>query len=63
VADDLSKDIARKVVQRLERSQKPLVVNISNRHFHCTQEVFEKLFGAGKKPTKLRDLIQPGQFA
>lgn len=61
--EDLSKDITQKVMQRLERSKKPLLVNISNRHFHCTQEVFEKLFGAGKKPTKLRDLVQPGQFA
>jgi putative phosphotransacetylase len=63
MAEDLSKQIAQKIVQRLERSQKPIIVNISNRHFHCTQDVFEKLFGAGKKPAKLRDLIQPGQFA
>ncbi|HOW27955.1 MAG TPA: phosphate propanoyltransferase [Elusimicrobiota bacterium] len=50
-------------MQRADRSKKPIVVNVSNRHFHCTQEVFEKLYGAGKKPTKKKDLLQPGQFA
>lgn len=40
-----------------------VIVNISNRHFHCTAETFAKLFGAGKSPTKLKDLIQPGQYA
>jgi propanediol utilization protein len=63
MAEDLSREITEKVLQRVERSKKPIVVNISNRHFHCTQATFEKLFGAGKTPTKLRDLIQPGQYA
>ncbi|HRY30761.1 MAG TPA: PduL/EutD family phosphate acyltransferase, partial [Elusimicrobiota bacterium] len=63
MAEDLSRDITQKIIQRLDRSQKPIVTNVSNRHFHCTQPTFEKLFGAGKKPAKLRDLVQPGQFA
>lgn len=63
MTEDLSQRIADKIVQRAERAKKPIVVNISNRHFHCTKATFEKLFGAGKTPTKLRDLLQPGQFA
>lgn len=50
-------------MQRIEREKYPIIVNISNRHFHCRQETFEKLFGKGAQPTKLRDLVQPGQFA
>ena len=44
-------------------NKEPIIVNISNRHWHSTEETFEKLFGPGKTPTKIRDLIQPGQFA
>lgn len=40
-----------------------LVVNISARHMHVTQEHLEILFGAGAKLTVLRDLYQEGQFA
>jgi putative phosphotransacetylase len=41
----------------------PIIVNISNRHWHCTPEVFEQLFGKGTQPTNIRNLIQPGQYA
>lgn len=50
-------------MQRIDREKKPFIVNISNRHWHCTQETFEKLFGKGAQPTNIRDLVQPGQFA
>ncbi len=50
-------------MQRIDREKKPIIVNISNRHWHCTKETFEKLFGPGAQPTNIRDLIQPGQFA
>ena len=50
-------------MQRIEREKKPIIVNISNRHWHCTRETFEILFGKNTKPTNIRDLIQPGQFA
>lgn len=63
MADDLAREITEKLMLRSDREKKPVVVNISNRHWHCTQETFEKLFGAGAKPTNIRDLIQPGQFA
>ncbi len=41
----------------------PLVVNVSARHMHVTQENLEILFGAGAKLTKLKDLYQQGEFA
>jgi len=41
----------------------PLVVNVSARHVHVTQEHLEILFGAGSKLTKMKDLYQQGEFA
>ena len=41
----------------------PLVVNVSARHMHISQENLEILFGAGAKLTKLKDLYQEGEFA
>ena len=45
-------------------SNKPnLVVSISARHIHLTDEHVEKLFGAGKKLTPEKGLYQDGFFA
>ncbi len=41
----------------------PLVINVSARHMHVTQEDLEILFGTGAKLTKLKDLYQEGEFA
>lgn len=41
----------------------PLVVNVSARHAHVTQQDLEILFGPGSKLSKLKDLYQPGEFA
>jgi len=40
-----------------------LVVNISARHVHISQEHLEKLFGPGSQLTVYRWLYQPGEFA
>jgi propanediol utilization protein len=40
-----------------------LVVNISARHVHVTQEDLERLFGAGAKLSVYRQLYQDGEFA
>src|SRR5947208_15964162 len=40
-----------------------LVVNISARHCHVTQEDLERLFGKGHKLTPYRQLYQDGFFA
>mgnify|MGYP001129102484 CR=1 FL=1 len=44
-------------------NQKKIPIALSNRHLHLSQEDLEKLFGAGYKLTKLKDLKQPGQYA
>ena len=41
----------------------PLVVNVSARHCHLTQEAVEALFGAGHKLTPMKWLYQEGQYA
>jgi hypothetical protein len=38
-------------------------INVSARHLHINQEHLELLFGPGSGLTKLRDLVQPGEFA
>lgn len=55
--------IVKKIMQRLDRANKPIICNVSNRHFHLTSQHFEKLFGPAKTPTNIRNLVQPGQFA
>lgn len=41
----------------------PLVVNISARHCHVTQDALETLFGKGAQLTVHRELYQQGHFA
>lgn len=41
----------------------PLVVNISARHCHLTQEHVEVLFGKGRTLTPMKDLYQDGYYA
>jgi len=40
-----------------------LVVNISARHVHLTQEAVERLFGPGEQLKPMRPLYQEGEFA
>ncbi len=56
---------AREAVQRTrpDGGSNPLVVNVSARHAHVTQEDLETLFGPGTVLTKHRDLYQEGEFA
>ena len=58
------------VYQRLGRNlppaaegPNPLVVNVSARHCHLTQEAVEALFGKGHTLTPMKWLYQEGQFA
>ena len=41
----------------------PLVVNVSARHVHISDEDLQILFGPGAKLTKFKDLYQEGEFA
>lgn len=38
-------------------------IGISNRHIHLSQQDLETLFGKGYQLTKMKELMQPGQFA
>jgi putative phosphotransacetylase len=52
-----------KPLPRAASAPNPLVVNISARHCHLTQEAVEILFGKGHKLTVHKWLYQEGQFA
>lgn len=59
----------RGLIQRLilaelaRRGQRYVPVMSSNRHCHLSQPDVERLFGPGYRLTKMRDLVQPGQYA
>lgn len=40
-----------------------IMVEVSARHIHLTEEDVEKLFGSGHKLTKKKELSQPGEYA
>lgn len=52
-----------KTLPRLASAPNPLVVNVSARHCHLTQETVEILFGKGGTLTPFKWLYQEGQFA
>lgn len=39
-----------------------VIIEVSAKHVHLSSEDVERLFGAGKKLTRKRDLSQPGQY-
>ncbi len=53
--------VTRRFAPRVDEPE--LVVNISARHMHITQEHLEILFGAGAKLSVLKELRQEGEFA
>jgi len=48
---------------RAAQAPNPLLVNVSARHCHLTQEAVEALFGPGHKLTPMKGLYQDGQYA
>lgn len=52
-----------KPLPRLAQAPNPLVVNVSARHCHLTQEAVEALFGKGHQLQVHKWLYQEGQFA
>lgn len=52
-----------KGLPRAASGPNPLVVNVSARHCHLTQEAVEALFGPGHRLTPMKWLYQDGQFA
>src|SRR6185295_2544311 len=52
-----------KALPRPATAPNPLVVNVSARHCHLTQDAVEALFGKGRQLTVHKWLYQDGQFA
>lgn len=68
VKTDEELSIAKQTAALVEQHQavknpRPIPIAISARHLHLDAATFEKLFGEGATPTRLRDISQPGQFA
>jgi putative phosphotransacetylase len=66
--DDLRSVVERMVREAVEgrvpvAGVRSVPINISARHMHVSQQHLEVLFGPGAVLTKLRDLMQPGEFA
>ena len=61
---ELQGAVQRVILTELARLGEAFVpVASSNHHIHLSQADVEALFGAGHKLTRMRDLVQPGQFA
>ncbi|MCG1013017.1 phosphate propanoyltransferase [Tepidanaerobacter sp. GT38] len=67
---DISKELVGKVVctvlSQLKDEERPkleIIVNVSARHVHLSQEHLEILFGKNHTLTPIRELMQPGEFA
>ena len=52
-----------KPLPRIASGQSPLVVNVSARHCHLTEDAVEQLFGKGHKLTPGKALYMDGQYA
>ncbi|MDQ7822133.1 MAG: phosphate propanoyltransferase [Candidatus Eremiobacteraeota bacterium] len=69
----MEEELIRKIVEKVVRevqgrevctsSGDPIPINISNRHVHMRRDDLEALFGKGFELTRMRDLMQPGEFA
>lgn len=58
--------IVKEVMAKLKdqpQQKREVVCNVSARHIHLSQAHVEALFGEGYQLTKLKDLMQPGQYA
>ncbi len=55
--------LVREVVGEFLNTGQVIPISVSARHMHITQEHLEQLFGPGSQLTKMKDLLQPGEFA
>lgn len=61
---ELRSIVERIILSELAKAGEPFVpVMSSNHHAHLSQRDVEALFGPGYQLTKMRDLVQPGQYA
>lgn len=57
-------EVVKRVIEKVKAQKlREVVINVSARHVHLSQEHLEVLFGKGYKLTPLRELMQPGEFA
>ena len=63
VRDILVRRLVNGTAPRQPSKPNPLVVNISARHCHLTEEHVEVLFGKGRTLTPIKDLYQEGYYA
>ena len=60
----MTRDMREQVEQAVRAVTDRLIpINVSARHLHINQEHLQILFGPESRLTKLRDLVQPGEFA
>jgi hypothetical protein len=55
--------LVREAVSEFLNSGHAIPISVSARHMHITQEHLEQLFGPGTQLSKMKDLLQPGEFA
>lgn len=55
--------LVREAVTEFLNNGHAIPISVSARHMHITQEHLEQLFGPGSQLTKMKDLLQPGEFA
>lgn len=55
--------LVREAVNEFLNNGHVIPISVSARHMHITQEHLEQLFGPGSQLTKMKDLLQPGEFA
>jgi propanediol utilization protein len=55
--------LVREAVNEFLNNGHAIPISVSARHMHITQEHLEQLFGPGSQLTKMKDLLQPGEFA
>jgi len=61
--EQIVRNVVRAQVNGTADEAAELVVSVSARHVHLTDEDVEKLFGAGEKLTVMKELYQDGYFA
>ena len=64
--DWIAREVIRRVRERTgltEVGDRKAVVGVSVRHVHLTRDALGVLYGPGYELKKMRDLVQPGQFA
>ncbi len=55
--------LVREAVSEFLNNGHAIPISVSARHMHICQEHLEQLFGPGSQLTRMKDLLQPGEYA